>query len=108
MPDEAIRGFSKRREAIELVKESRDAAGEAWSGKVAQWVASSTRPEKEYADADVLRERWRSDPRSRGLDVPGMVGRVSAHTEYSRAALFARLSAPDGLTADKETFGPGT
>jgi len=70
MPDEVIRGFSKRREAIELVQESRLARGESWSPKVAQWIATSSRPEKEHVDGDVLRERWRSDPLTQGWTCP--------------------------------------
>jgi conjugative relaxase-like TrwC/TraI family protein len=111
VPDAVIQRFSKRREAIELVQEARESKGESWSPKVAQWVASSTRPGKEHADADVLRERWRTDQSAHGLDVSATVGRadgpdtreVSGH-EHAQRELFARLSAPDGLTADKATF----
>ena len=102
IPDELIQQFSTRRGEIELAKESREARGEAWSPKVAEYVAHSTRPDKEAVSEETLRARWATA--AAGFDVSAVTGQSAGQRGHDRERLFGQLAGQDGITRDSATF----
>jgi conjugative relaxase-like TrwC/TraI family protein len=102
IPDELIQRFSTRRGEIELAKESREARGEGWSPKVAEYIAHSTRPDKEAVSEETLRARW-----ARAADnfqVSVVAGQSTGQPGHDRERLFGQLAGSNGVTRDKATF----
>jgi hypothetical protein len=102
IPDELLQRFSTRRGEIELAKESREARGEGWSPKVAQYVATATRPDKEQVSEQTLRERWAAI--AAGWDLSAVTGQLSGQRGHDLDRLFGHLAGQDGITEHSATF----
>jgi len=105
VPEETIRAFSSRRQAL---VEHMDAMGT--EGFAASRVAAlATREHKEQVDLPRLREDWKARASEHGLDRRELkrLGRQRSRLdvpEVDRDQLAGRLFGPDGLTAKRTTF----
>jgi conjugative relaxase-like TrwC/TraI family protein len=113
IPDELVRAFSKRAEEIDLEVERLEIQGRVRTPKLVKWVVHSTRQAKQHQAPATLAERWRTEARQHGADVPGLLhdvlGRPSdaaptADRETNVAGVFEQLAGPQGLTAQASTF----
>jgi conjugative relaxase-like TrwC/TraI family protein len=102
IPDELLQRFSTRRGEIELAKESREARGEGWSPKVAQYVATATRPDKEQVSEQTLRDRWAAI--AAGWDLSAVTGQSAGQRGHDLDRLFGHLAGQDGITEHSATF----
>ncbi len=110
IPKRTLRVFSRRRAEIEAHMAER---GET-SARAAQVATYATRKPKDRSiEAEGLLPEWRERARSLGLDddaLADLVGRVAPELApepgtIAAEELFAALAAPDGLTAQRSTFG---
>jgi conjugative relaxase-like TrwC/TraI family protein len=105
VPEEAIREFSSRRQAL---VEHMDAMGS--EGFAASRVAAlATREQKEQVDLPRLREEWKASAAEHGLGRRELtrLGRERPRLDVpaiDRDGLAERLLGPDGLTAKQTTF----
>jgi conjugative relaxase-like TrwC/TraI family protein len=124
MPDQLIKVFSKRADAIDCEVERLEAAGRVRTPKLVKWAVHSTRQAKQYEAPSSLVERWRAEAAKHGVDVPellrGVLGRDRQATNGPAAAddlptdatgdvamvadVFDRLAGARGLTAQASTF----
>jgi len=113
IPDELVRGFSKRADAIDLEVERLEADGRVRTPKLVKWVVHSTRQAKRQEAPATLAERWRAEAHEYGADVPGLLRDVLGRrgdaepgpdTETNPAGTFDQLAGPQGLTAQASTF----
>jgi conjugative relaxase-like TrwC/TraI family protein len=124
MPQELLRLFSKRADAIDGEVERLEAEGRVRTPKLVKWVVQATRQVKRQEAPAALAERWRAEATEHGADVPellrGVVGRdrhapndpaaagggpgAEATTQTVVAGVFDRLAGPQGLTAQASTF----
>jgi conjugative relaxase-like TrwC/TraI family protein len=110
IPERALRAFSRRRQQIEAHLEH---VGET-TARAAQVAAYATRDAKHIeAVRETMVIEWHERARAEGLDAKALtdvldrtaaVPAPTAGTDRADA-LFARLSSPDGLTAEHATFG---
>src|SRR6266498_3933849 len=113
IPDELVRAFSKRADAIDLEVERLEADGRVRTPKLVKWVVHSTRQAKRQEAPATLAERWRAEAHEYGADVPGLLRDVLGRrgdaepgpdTETNPAGTFDQLAGPQGLTAHLPTF----
>jgi conjugative relaxase-like TrwC/TraI family protein len=114
IPDELVRAFSKRADAIDLEVERLESEGRVRTPKLVKWVVHSTRHAKRQEAPATLAERWRAEARDHGTDVPALLcdvlGRAAAgdepaaDSEAGVACAFDQLAGAQGLTAQASTF----
>jgi hypothetical protein len=112
MPEELVRGFSKRTDQIDLEVERLEADGRERTPRLVKWAVQATRKPKEHEAPDTLYGRWRTEAAERGMDLDVLVRQVTGRTrvrdqelsERTVATMFDRLAGPDGLTATASTF----
>jgi conjugative relaxase-like TrwC/TraI family protein len=113
IPDELVRAFSKRVDAIDLEVEGLESEGRVRTPKLVKWVVHATRQAKRQEAPATLAERWRAEARQNDADVPGLLRDVlgrpadaepgpDAGTDPART--FDQLAGPQGLTAQASTF----
>src|SRR6266566_3181410 len=113
VPDELVRAFSKRADAIDLEVERLESQGRVRTPKLVKWVVHSTRQAKRQEAPATLAERWRAEAREHGADVPALLrdvlgrpadGEPTADSATDVARVFDQLAGPQGLTAQASTF----
>jgi conjugative relaxase-like TrwC/TraI family protein len=114
VPDELVRAFSKRADAIDLEVERLESEGRVRTPKLVKWVVHSTRQAKRQEAPATLAERWRAEAREHGADVPGLLRDVlgrpaagdepTADSETDVGGAFDQLASAQGLTAQASTF----
>src|SRR6266540_3337785 len=113
IPDELVRVFSKRADAIEVEVERLESQGRVRTPKLVKWVVHSTRQAKRQEVPATLAERWRAEARQHGADVPGLLREVlgrpadaatTPDSETNVAGVFDQLAGPQGLTEQASTF----
>jgi hypothetical protein len=114
MPEDLVRGFSKRTGQIDLEVERLKASGRERTPRLVKWTVQATRNPKQHEPADTLYGRWRAEAAERAHDADTLVREVTGRTPdrhqdrtVSNAVarqVFDRLAGPDGLTATASTF----
>ncbi len=124
MPDDLLRVFSKRADAIDGEVERLQAEGRVRTPKLVKWVVQTTRQAKRQEAPATLAERWRAEAADHGVDIPqllrGVLGRDREATSSPTAGdgsaadattseavvggVFDRLAGSQGLTAQASTF----
>ena len=114
MPEELVRGFSKRTGQIDAELDRLVADGRERTPRLVKWTVQATRKPKQHETPDTLYGRWRQEAAERGVDPDTLVrtvtgrtpNRVQDRTVSGEAAgrLFDRLAGPDGLTEHASTF----
>jgi conjugative relaxase-like TrwC/TraI family protein len=118
MPEELVRGFSKRTGQIGAELDRLVADGRERTPRLVKWTVQATRKPKQHEAPDTLYDRWRQEVAKRGVDPDTLVREVTGRTpnrdqdwtmsEEVAARLFDRVAGPDGLTATASTFSrPG-
>jgi conjugative relaxase-like TrwC/TraI family protein len=114
IPEELVRGFSKRTDQIDAELDRLAADGRERTPRLVKWTVQATRKPKAHEAPDTLYGRWRAEAAERGHDPDTLVrtvidrtperdqdGTVSADVADR---LLDRLAGPDGLTATASTF----
>jgi hypothetical protein len=113
IPDELVRAFSKRADAIDLEVERLESEGRVRTPKLVKWVVHSTRQSKRQEAPAAPAERWRGEARQHGADVPGLLrdvlgrpadGEPTADSETDVGGVFDQLAGAQGLTTQASTF----
>jgi conjugative relaxase-like TrwC/TraI family protein len=114
MPQDLVRGFSKRTGQIDAELDRLTADGRERTPRLVKWTVQATRKPKQHQTPDTLYDRWRSEAAERGVDADTVVRTVTSrtpHRDQGRTVsaeavgwLFDRLAGPDGLTAEASTF----
>jgi hypothetical protein len=114
MPEELVRGFSKRTNQIDQAVQELAADGRERTPRLVKWAVQATRKPKQHESPDTLYGRWRTQAAERGVDPDILVREVTGRTpnraqdrtvsEPAVAEVFDRLACPDGLTAQASTF----
>jgi conjugative relaxase-like TrwC/TraI family protein len=114
MPEDLVRGFSKRPDQIDTELDRLAADGREWTPRLVKWAVQATRKPKQHETPDTLYGRWRQEAAERGVDPDTLVREVTdrtpnRHQDRTVSAavvgrLFDRLAGPDGLTATASTF----
>jgi hypothetical protein len=114
MPEELVRGFSKRTGQIDAELDRLVADGGERTPRLVKWAVHATRQPKQYEAPDTLYGRWRQEAAERGHDPDTLVREVTGRTrgrsqDWTVSAevagrVFERLAGPDGLTAQASTF----
>jgi conjugative relaxase-like TrwC/TraI family protein len=114
LPEELVRGFSKRAGQIDAELDRLAADGRERTPRLVKWMVQATRKPKQQETPDTLYGRWRQEAAERGYDADILVrevtGRTRDHSQDWSAStevagrLFDRLAGPDGLTQHASTF----
>ena len=114
MPEELVRGFSKRTGQIDAELDRLAADGRERTPRLVKWAVQATRKPKQHETPDSLYGRWRAEAAERGVDPDTLVREVTGRTPdrdldrtvsaEAAGRLFDRLAGPDGLTATASTF----
>jgi conjugative relaxase-like TrwC/TraI family protein len=113
IPDELVRAFSKRADAIDAEVERLEADGRVRTPRLVKWVVHATRQAKRQEAPATLAERWRTEARQHGADVSvllrDVLGRpadaaTTPDSETDVSGAFEHLAGPQGLTAQASTF----
>ncbi|HEV3494842.1 MAG TPA: MobF family relaxase, partial [Actinomycetes bacterium] len=114
MPEELVRGFSKRTGQIDAELDRLVADGRERTPRLVKWTVQATRKPKEHEAPDTLYDRWRQEAAERGHDADTLIRQVTGRTtnrdqdqpvsEAATGRLFDRLAGPDGLTEHASTF----
>jgi conjugative relaxase-like TrwC/TraI family protein len=114
IPDELVRGFSKRTGQIDAELERLAAGGGERTPRLVKWAVHATRKPKQHEPPATLYGRWRAEAAERGVDPDTLVRQVTGRTanrvqgrtvsEEVAGRLFDRLADPEGLTATASTF----
>jgi TrwC relaxase/AAA domain len=114
MPEELVRGFSKRTGQIDAEVDRLTADGRERTPRLVKWAVQATRKPKHHETPATLYGRWRTEAAERGVDADTLVREVTGRTrdhpqERTVSAevagrLFDRLASPDGLTEHASTF----
>jgi conjugative relaxase-like TrwC/TraI family protein len=114
MPEDLVRGFSKRTGQIDAELDRLTADGRERTPRLVKWTVQATRKPKQHQTPDTLYDRWRSEAAERGVDADTVVRTVTSrtpHRDQGRTVsaeavgwLFDRLAGSDGLTAEASTF----
>jgi conjugative relaxase-like TrwC/TraI family protein len=114
MPEELVRGFSKRTDQIEVEVDRLVADGRERTPRLVKWTVQATRKPKQHEAPDTLYDRWRREATERGVDADTLVRQVTGRTanrvqdqpvsDVAVGRLFDRLAGPDGLTERASTF----
>jgi conjugative relaxase-like TrwC/TraI family protein len=114
MPEDLVRGFSKRTEQIDTELERLAGDGRERTPRLVKWAVHATRKPKQHEPPDTLYGRWRAEAADRGADADSLVRTVTGRTpdrDQDRTVsapvadwLFDRLAGPGGLTERASTF----
>jgi conjugative relaxase-like TrwC/TraI family protein len=114
MPEELVRGFSKRTGQIDQAIDRLAGDGRGRTPRLVKWAVQATRKPKQDESPDTLYGRWRTEAVDRGVDVDTLVREVTGRTPnrdqdwtVSNAVaggLFDWLAGSEGLTATASTF----
>jgi conjugative relaxase-like TrwC/TraI family protein len=114
MPEELVRGFSKRTDRIDAELDRLVTDGRERTPRLVKWTVQATRKPKQHETPDSLYGRWRAEAAERGHDPDTLVRTVTDRTpnrdqdrtvsDAVAGRLFDRLAGPDGLTATASTF----
>jgi conjugative relaxase-like TrwC/TraI family protein len=114
MPEELVRGFSKRAVQIDSELDRLAADGRERTPRLVKWTVQATRKAKQHEAPDTLYGRWRHEAGERGVNADTLVRTVTSRTcdrvqdqpvsEAATGHLFDRLAGRDGLTAQASTF----
>jgi hypothetical protein len=114
MPEELVRGFSKRTDQIDAELDRLVADGGERTPRLVKWAVHATRKPKEHEAPDTLYGRWRAEAAERGHDPDTLVREVTDRTSNRdqdrtlsaevAGRLFDRLAGPTGLTEHASTF----
>jgi conjugative relaxase-like TrwC/TraI family protein len=114
VPDEVVRGFSKRTGQIDAELDRLVVDGRERTPRLVKWTVQATRKPKQHEPPDTLYGRWRQEAAERGVDADTLVRAVTGRTANrdhdqpvsaeATGRLFDRLAGPDGLTATASTF----
>jgi hypothetical protein len=114
MPQDLVRGFSKRTGQIDAELDRLEADGRERTPRLVKWTVQATRKPKQHEPPDTLYGRWRAEAAERGVDPDTLVWEVAGRTanrvqdqplsDEVAGRLFDRLAGPDGLTAQASTF----
>jgi conjugative relaxase-like TrwC/TraI family protein len=114
MPEELVRGFSKRAGQIDAEVDRLVADGGERTPRLVKWAVHATRKPKQHETPDTLYDRWRAEAAERGVDADTLVRTVTGRTanrgqdqtvsDEATGQLFDRLAGPDGLTEHASTF----
>src|SRR6266511_2474983 len=125
MPQDLLRVFSKRADAIDGEVERLQAEGRLRTPKLVKWVVQATRQAKQHEAPAALAERWRDEATEHGVDVGELLRKVVGRDRQAPndpaaasdgpgadattdgtvvAGVFDRLASPQGLTAQASTF----
>ena len=114
MPEDLVRGFSKRTGQIDAELDRLTADGRERTPRLVKWAVQATRKPKQHEPPDTLYGRWRAEATERDVDADTLVREVTGRTpdrDLDRTVsaeavgrLFDRLAGPDGLTATASTF----
>src|SRR5215211_1592122 len=112
MPEELVRGFSKRARLIDAELDRLTVDGRERTPRLVKWTVQATRKPKQHERPDTLYGRWRQEAAERGVDPDTLVREVTGRTpnrdqelsEQTVSNVFAHLACPDGLTAEASTF----
>ena len=116
MPEELVRGFSKRTGQIDAELDRLVADGRERTPRLVKWAVQATRKPKQHEAPDTLYGRWRAEAAERGVDPDTLVREVTGRTanrdqdrtvsDAVAGRLFDRLAGPDGLTATRVHLHP--
>jgi conjugative relaxase-like TrwC/TraI family protein len=114
VPEELVRGFSKRTSQIDAELDRLTADGRERTPRLVKWTVQATRKPKQHETPDTLYGRWRHEAAERGVDADTLVRAVTNRTanrgqdqtvsEAATGRLFDRLAGPDGLTEHASSF----
>jgi conjugative relaxase-like TrwC/TraI family protein len=114
MPQDLVRGFSKRTGQIDAELDRLVADGGERTPRLVKWAVHATRKPKEHEAPDTLYGRWRQEAAGRGVDPDTLVRELTGRTRDrdqdrtvsadATVRLFDQLAGPDGLTAHASTF----
>jgi conjugative relaxase-like TrwC/TraI family protein len=114
MPEELLRGFSKRAGQIEAELDRLAADGRERTPRLVKWTVQATRKPKQHETPDTLYARWRAEAAEGGVDADTLVRQVTGRTanrdqNWTVSAgvadrVFDCLASPEGLTATASTF----
>jgi conjugative relaxase-like TrwC/TraI family protein len=114
MPEDLVRGFSKRTGQIDAELGRLAADGRERTPRLVKWAVQATRKPKQHEIPDTLYGRWRYEAAERGHDPDTLVRTVTDRTPNrdqdrtvsaeAAVRLFDRLAGPDGLTEHASTF----
>jgi conjugative relaxase-like TrwC/TraI family protein len=114
MPEDLVRGFSKRAGQIGAELDRLAADGRGRTPRLVKWTVQATRKPKQHEAPDTLYDRWRQEAAERGADADALIRQVTGRTasrvqdqtvsDAVAGRLFDRLAGPDGLTATASTF----
>jgi conjugative relaxase-like TrwC/TraI family protein len=114
MPEELVRGFSKRTGQIDAELDRLGADGGERTPRLVKWAVQATRKPKQHEAPDTLYARWHQEAAERGVDADALVRQVTGRiadrdqewtvSDAVVGRLFDRLAGPDGLTATASTF----
>jgi conjugative relaxase-like TrwC/TraI family protein len=114
IPEDLVRGFSKRTGQIDAELDRLRADGQERTPRLVKWTVHATRRPKQQETPDILYDRWRQEAAKRGHD-PDILVRVATgrtpHRDQDQTVsdevigrLFGQLADPDGLTGHASTF----
>jgi conjugative relaxase-like TrwC/TraI family protein len=114
MPQDLVRGFSKRTGQIDAELDRLVADGRERTPRLVKWAVQATRKPKEQEPPDSLYGRWRTEASGRGVDPDTLVRELTGRTRDrdqdrtvsadATVRLFDQLAGPDGLTEHASTF----
>jgi conjugative relaxase-like TrwC/TraI family protein len=114
MPEELVRGFSKRTGQIDAELDRLVTDGRERTPRLVKWTVQATRKPKQHKAPDTLYGRWRTEAAECGHDPDTVVRQVAGRTakrdpDWTVSAavagrLFDRLAGSDGLTEHASTF----
>jgi conjugative relaxase-like TrwC/TraI family protein len=80
MPEELVRGFSKRTDQIDAELDRLRADGRERTPRLVKWTVHATRKPKQHERPDTLYGRWRAEATERGVDADTLVREVTGRT----------------------------
>jgi conjugative relaxase-like TrwC/TraI family protein len=114
MPEDLVRGFSKRTSQIDAELDRLVADGQERTPRLVKWAVHATRKPKKHEAPDTLYGRWRTEAAERGVDADTLIWTVTGRThdrvqdptvsEAATGQLFDQLASSDGLTGQASTF----
>jgi conjugative relaxase-like TrwC/TraI family protein len=114
IPQELVRGFSKRTSQIDAELDRLAADGGERTPRLVKWAVHATRKPKQHETPDTPYDHWQTEAAERGHDPDTLVRTVTGRTPDRNqdrtvsaalaGRLFDRLAGPDGLTEHASTF----
>jgi conjugative relaxase-like TrwC/TraI family protein len=80
MPEELVRGFSKRSDQIDAELDRLIEDGRERTPRLVKWTVQATRKPKDHKTPDTLYDRWRKETAERGVDPDTLVWTVTGRT----------------------------